>query len=67
MLTDPGQIQKVQDALNKIGDANEKLCAVRNDENASLPDRVFIHNVITDLCASKLILSTVIPPDPIPP
>jgi len=67
MLTDPGQIQKVQGALDKIADATEKLCAVRNDEDAHLADRVFIHNVINDLCASKLILSTVIPPDPIPP
>ena len=67
MLTDPGQILKIEGALDKLTDAVQKLCDVTTDQTAPPDDRVFIRRCIKEISSAKIALSTVLIPTPLPP
>jgi len=64
MLTDPGHIQKVLGALDKLTDAIDKICDVRIDATVPPEDRAILVTVIHRISDAKLTLSALIPPPP---
>lgn len=66
MLTDPGDIGKVEGALQKFLDAREKLCEVIHGNTASSADAASVQQVIDTVAAGSQHLSTILPPKPEP-
>jgi len=64
MLTDPGDIGKIQGALEKLTDATEKLCGCVLSSTVTEQDHQVIQDTIDAIGAYKQGLSLLIPPEP---
>lgn len=65
-LIDPGAIGKVQGAIQKLTDANDKLCEVYTDPAVSTADKLAIRRSLTGIAQAKMDASGVLPPEPEP-
>lgn len=62
MIVDPGDVIKMEGAFQKLDDAVNKLCDVRISTHTTAPDVLKVQKGIDELGATKMALSTLIPP-----
>lgn len=63
-LTDPGAIQNVEGAIQKLTDANDKLCEVYTDPAVETVDKLAIRRALTGIAQAKQDASGVLPIQP---
>ncbi len=63
MISDPGDISKMQGAMTKLSDATEKLCDVRHSHHTLPDDAIAVQVGIDRMATAKLALSQLIPPE----
>ncbi len=62
MLTDPDNIAHCHDAIDKLADASEKLCEIRESGTVNVEDKLVVARAINSAAHSSQQISLLIPP-----